>query len=63
MMFGLDRCAKGTLIRGKLRYNSSIVLHTDTKIKLLGEEDMYKYLGMEENDGIQYRKMKEKIRK
>ena len=29
MAFGLDKCAKATLIRGKLKYTSPIVLDTD----------------------------------
>ena len=35
MIFGLDKCAKATFIRGKLKYTSSIVLDTDMKIKEL----------------------------
>ena len=42
---------------------SSIVLDTDTKIKDLDQEETYKYLGIEECDGIQHGKMKYKIRK
>ena len=61
--FGLDKCAKTTFIRGKLKYTRSIVLDTDTKIKELDQEETYKYLGIEESDGIQHGKMKEKIRK
>ena len=30
-------------------------------IKELGEDEMYKYLGMEELDGIKHQQMKEKI--
>ena len=56
MTFGLNKCAKATFFRGKLKSTSSIVLDIDTKIK-------DKYLGIEEGDGIQHRKMKEKIRK
>ena len=61
--FGLDKCAKETFIRGKLKYNSSIVLDRDTKIKELDPEETYKNLGIEEVDGIQHGIMKEKIRK
>ena len=59
---GLDRCAKETFIWGKLKYISSIVLDTDTKIKELDQEEANKYLQrkvMENQPG----KMKEKIRK
>ena len=63
MIFGLDKCAKATFIRGKLKYTSSIVLDTDTKVMELDQEERCKYLGIEESDGIQHRKMKEKIGK
>ena len=63
MTFDLDKYAKATFIRGKLKYTSSIVLDTDTKTKELDQEETYKYLGIEEGDGIQLWKMKEKIRK
>ena len=56
MTFGLDKCAKATFIRGKLKSTSSIVLHIDTKIKELDQEETYKYLGLEEGDAIQQRK-------
>ena len=35
MAFGLDKCAKETFVRGRLKYTSSIVLDADTKIKEL----------------------------
>ena len=63
MTYGLDKCAKATSIRGKSKSTSSIVLDIDTKIKELNQEETYKYLGIEEGDGIQHKKMKEKIRK
>ena len=63
MTFGLEKCVKVTFIRGKLKYTSSIVLDTDTKIKELDQEETYKYSGIEEGDGIQHEKMKQKMRK
>ena len=48
MTFGLDKCAKTIFIREKLKYASSIVVDTDTKIKELDQEETYKYLGLEE---------------
>ena len=63
MAFGLDKCSKATFIRGKLKSTSSIVLDIDTKIKDLDQEETYKYLGLEQGDGIQHGKTKEKIRK
>ena len=63
MTFGLDKCAKTTFIRGKLKSTSSIVLDIDMKIKELDQEETYKYLGIEEGDGTKHGKMKEKLRK
>ena len=63
MKFGLDNCAKVTFIRRKLKYTSSILVDMDTKIKELDREETNKYLSIEEVDGIQHGKMKEKIRK
>ena len=63
MTFCLGKCAKATFIRGKLKYTSSIVLDTNMKIKELDQEKTYKCLGIEEGDGIQHEKIKEKIEK
>ena len=63
MTFGLDKCATATFIRGKLKSSSSIQRDIDTKIKELDQEEAYKYLGIEEGDGIQHGKMKENVRK
>ena len=63
MTFGRGKCAITTFIKVKLKYNSSIVLDTDTKIIELDQEEAYKHLGIEEGDGIQDRKMKDKISK
>ena len=63
MKFGLEKCAKATFIRGKLKYTRSIVLDTGTKIKEFDQEETYEYLGIEEGKGIQHGKMTGKIRK
>ena len=63
MEFGLDKCTKATVIKGKLTKTSNIVLNQDTAIKELDQEGTYKYLGINEGDGIQHSKRKEKIRK
>ena len=62
MTFGKDKCVKDTFVWGKMKYISSTVLDRGTKIKELDQEEAYKYLGIEEGDGIQHGKMKEKIR-
>ena len=63
MEFGMDKCAKMTSIKGKLTKTSNIVLNQDTTVQGLDQEGAYKYLGINEGDGIQHSKMKEHIRK
>ena len=63
MQFGLDKCAKATFKKGKLSSTSDLQLQPDTIIKELSQEDTYKYLGVNEGDGIQHATMKEKARK
>ena len=41
----------------------TIEFYVDTTIQDLEQERMYKYVGVNEGDGIQHAKMKEKIRK
>ena len=63
MDFGLDKCAKATFVKGKLQNSTAINLDFDTTIKELNSEESYKYLGVNEGDGINHATMKEKIRK
>ena len=63
MEFGLDKCAKATFRKGKLRKKDNIILNDVTVIKDLEQEEVYKYLGVNEGDGIQHASMKDKIRK
>ena len=63
MKFGLDKCAKATFKKGKLTATSDLQLELNTVIKELDQEGTYKYLGVNEGDGIQHAAMKEKIRK
>ena len=63
MQFMLDKCAKATFKRGKLTETSSIETDEATSIKEIDQEGSYKYLGMNEGDGILHSVMKEKIRK
>ena len=57
MQFGLE---KATFKKGKLTTTENIQIDLDTTIQQLGT---YKYLGVNEGDGIQHAKMKEKIKK
>ena len=63
MGFGLENCAKANFKRGKLASTGNIVINDDTEVQELDQEDVHKYLGVDESDGIQHSKMKEKIRK
>ena len=55
--------AKANSERGKLASTGNIVINDDTEVQELDQEEVCKYLGVDENDGIQHSKMKEKIRK
>ena len=63
MTFGLEKCAKASFKRGKLVSTGNIEISDDIAIQELNQEEVYKYLGVDESDGIQHSKMKEKIRK
>ena len=63
MEFGLDKRAKATFKRGKLTKTTDPDIDTVTKIKEMDQEGTYKYLGINEGDGIQHSAMKEKVRK
>ena len=63
MEFGLERSAKAAFKRGKLTETSDLQLDTDTCIRELEQEGVYKCLGINEGDGKQHVPMKEKVRK
>ena len=54
---------KSNILKGKITRSTSIELDNDTIIRELGQEEFYKYLGVNEGNGIQHATMKEKIRK
>ena len=61
--FGLDKCAKASFKRGKKVAAEGIPLNDNQVIQDLDQAETYKYLGMEEGEGVQHHKMKVKIRK
>ena len=63
MEFGLEKTAKAAFKRGKLTETSDLHLDTDTCIRELEQEGVYKYLGVNEGDGIPHAAMKVKVRK
>ena len=62
MKFGLEKYSKTAFKKGKLTTTENIQIDLDTTIQQLEQEGTYKYLGVNEGDGIQHAKMKEKIR-
>ena len=63
MEFGLDKCAKATFKRGKKVSAEGILLNDHQLIQDLDQAETYKYLGMEEEEGVQHHQMKVKIKK
>ena len=63
MSFGLDKCAKVTINRGKMEIGSGITLPDGNEIKNLDIEDEYKYLGLLESDELNLDRIKTKAKK
>ena len=63
MEFGLDKCAKASFKRGKKVSAEGIPLNDNQVIQDMDQAETYKYLGMEEGEGVQHHKMKVNIRK
>ena len=63
MEFGLDKCTKATFKRGKKVSAEGILLNDHQLIQDLDQAGTYKYLGMEEGEGVQQHQMKVKIKK
>jgi len=63
MEFGLDKCAKASFVKGNLTKTTAITLDIDTTIRELDLDETYKYLGVNEGNGINHAVMKEKVRK
>ena len=63
MEFGLDECPKTSIKRGKKVAADGIPLNDNQVIQDHNQAETYKYLGMEEGEGVQHHKMKVKIRK
>ena len=61
MDFGLDKCSKCTLKKGKKVASDNLQLENGTSIEDLRADTSYKYLGIEENGSIEHKLMREKI--
>jgi len=58
MEFGLEKCAMFTFKRGKLTHLQNLVIDTNRVIQALEQGKTYKYLRIEESEGIQHQQMK-----
>ena len=62
MEFGLEKCANITFKRGKLTHSQNLVIDTNREIQELEHGKTYKYLEIEESEGIQHQQMKERLK-
>jgi hypothetical protein len=58
---GLEKCAKITFKIGKQNHSQNLVIDINRKIQELEQGKMYKYLGIEEGEGI-HQQMKERLK-
>ena len=63
MEFGLDKRAKASFKSGKKVSAEAIPLNDNQLKQDLDQAETYKYLGMEEGEGVQHHKMKVNFRK
>ena len=63
MEFGLDKCNKCTIKKGKKVASNNIELDNQNTVKDLANDTTYKYLGIEENSQIQHKNIRERIKK
>ena len=63
MEFGIDKCAMLVIKSGKQHMTDGMELPNHEKIRTLGDNENYKYLGNLEADTIKQVQMKDKIRK
>ena len=63
MEFGIEKCAMLVIKSGKRHMADGMELPNQDKIRTLGENETYKYLGILETDTIKQVEMKDKIQK
>ena len=63
MKFGIEKCVMLVMKSGKRHMTDGMELPNNDKIRTLGENETYKYLGILEADTIKPVEMKDKIRK
>ena len=63
MEFGIEKCAMLVMKSGKRHTTDGMELPNQDKMRTLGENEIYKYLGILEADTIKQMEMKDKIQK
>ena len=64
MKFGLDKCAVAHFVNGRLSgHNSGVTVGKTDTINCLELGQVYKYLGVDESNGIQHSMMRERLRR
>jgi hypothetical protein len=58
MEFKLEKCAKITFKGGKLIHSQNLVVDVNRENQELEQGKKYKYLGIQESEGIQHQKRK-----
>ena len=63
MEFGLEKCAKIVLKRGKLIHSQNLIFYFNIEIQEFEQEKTYKYPGTEESEDVQHQQMAERKKK
>ena len=63
MEFGIEKCAMLVMKSGKQHLTDGMELPNQDKMRTLGENEIYKYLGVLEPETIKQVEMKDKIQK
>jgi len=62
MEFGLEKCAKIAFKRGKLVHSQKLGIDINREIQELELGKTFKYIWIEESEGIQHQQMKETLK-
>ena len=60
--FGLEKFVKIAFKRGKLVHSQNLVIDINREIQELEQGKTYKYLGIEESEGMHHQQMKERLK-
>ena len=60
MEFGLGKCAKIVLKRGKLVHSQNLIFNFNIEIQEFEQGETYKYPGIGRSEGMQRQQMKER---